>query len=505
MKTFLTIALGLIFGIGSLYAQCTIVCNNLVNVSLDEFGEATLFAEQMIEGNDCPPPYEIQITDENNNIIYPYAEEITVDCGDLGDFIIVVKELTFGNECWGNLNISDPANNCDFQLPADHLPVTFASYLANNYPEDVMLNGTPIFKTPNNIFGIPEADILNGDNTLTFSSSEFSNNGLTTLDLVLMKKALYEQTPFTSLEAITADVDQSNFFGLGDIVYSRAIVLGVISDDVQNIFLHSDTDYSGIDPFDFGMDVHSFTFNSDDVVSTNFQFDKYRLGDVNNSGLKSDDDSEVRDGKQQLLIDDLFVEKGNTYEVEVRLDADVDFEGFQLGLKAHGITFNALLNTNNDDLQSNVNDELLSISYLASEVTQATNFIISLTADRDGMLSEMISINDEFYQEIVMSDLKTKNLEITFNVTSDLEDISDQDLIIYPNPVNDIIYIDTPQNFDDNSLVRLTNVQGQIVKSIIVQGSQSNIETADLASGLYILQWLYNGHTVEKKIIIQKR
>lgn len=84
---------------GTILAQLT--CNTLVQVSLDQDGEATLFPENILEGG---PFSNVEISRDEVN----FGPFVTFDCSDVGDSIAVtVRDTDDLSTCWGFVIISD--------------------------------------------------------------------------------------------------------------------------------------------------------------------------------------------------------------------------------------------------------------------------------------------------------------------------------------------------------------------------------------------------------------
>ncbi|MEI6755137.1 MAG: T9SS type A sorting domain-containing protein [Paludibacter sp.] len=77
----------------------------------------------------------------------------------------------------------------------------------------------------------------------------------------------------------------------------------------------------------------------------------------------------------------------------------------------------------------------------------------------------------------------------------------DQSICIYPNPVSDNFKLET----DDNSIFPLNlivkDIEGRKIKEVFMESNNSNINTSDLKSGIYILYMYSRLGFVTKKII----
>ena len=70
-----------------------------------------------------------------------------------------------------------------------------------------------------------------------------------------------------------------------------------------------------------------------------------------------------------------------------------------------------------------------------------------------------------------------------FTVVDNIEETDNQQLAIYPNPVNDIVKI---SNISDNQLVTIYSVDGKIIKKISIS-DEAEINVSELQPGLYII------------------
>ncbi|MEO6038605.1 MAG: T9SS type A sorting domain-containing protein [Saprospiraceae bacterium] len=84
-------------------AQCTLVCDNLVQLSLDEDCEVEITPPMLLESNSCPNGNLI-VQMKINNVWVPAI----VTSAQIGQTIQVrVKDLVSGNLCWGYVHVED--------------------------------------------------------------------------------------------------------------------------------------------------------------------------------------------------------------------------------------------------------------------------------------------------------------------------------------------------------------------------------------------------------------
>ncbi len=79
----------------------------------------------------------------------------------------------------------------------------------------------------------------------------------------------------------------------------------------------------------------------------------------------------------------------------------------------------------------------------------------------------------------------------------------DQSINIYPNPASETLNVNFLEPQHKNSKIEFYDIQGKMVKNIIVSNNTNAINISDLYSGLYILKINTSNNTYSKKIIIE--
>jgi len=131
-------------------------------------------------------------------------------------------------------------------------------------------------------------------------------------------------------------------------------------------------------------------------------------------------------------------------------------------------------------------------------------FILGTSADpnptvsflRDGDYTIKLTVTNQYG-----SNSMTKTLHVGANGISEETQGS---ITAYPNPFTDLLRIESAQQFDKQSTVKLFDLSGRLVKEV-PSANQNNIEisTSDLSSGVYILE-IYTGKTVAKQKFIKQ-
>ena len=61
---------------------------------------------------------------------------------------------------------------------------------------------------------------------------------------------------------------------------------------------------------------------------------------------------------------------------------------------------------------------------------------------------------------------------------------TDENILVYPNPVKNNITIETPPH----SIIEISNIQGQLIKTIATSGTKTNVDVSALPCGVYVVQ-----------------
>ena len=82
--------------------------------------------------------------------------------------------------------------------------------------------------------------------------------------------------------------------------------------------------------------------------------------------------------------------------------------------------------------------------------------------------------------------------------TAGTEDFNTANFSVYPNPANDVINVSYADAIDG---VTITDLNGRVVKQVVLGVNEAQINIADLSQGVYILNASSNGKTVTEKIV----
>jgi hypothetical protein len=88
-------------------AQCAMICNDLVQLSLDDDCEVEVTADMILEGNGCPNG-NFQVQARVNNVWVPAVGNFIANSTHINNtYQIRVRDLISGNMCWGEIHIED--------------------------------------------------------------------------------------------------------------------------------------------------------------------------------------------------------------------------------------------------------------------------------------------------------------------------------------------------------------------------------------------------------------
>jgi hypothetical protein len=138
-------------------------------------------------------------------------------------------------------------------------------------------------------------------------------------------------------------------------------------------------------------------------------------------------------------------------------------------------------------LANNSNEEAVSAS-LENGVLQ----LIPGTAFGVSTISVLVSAG--FTQRMDATRVEYKSPVSTSNFLNDL-------LLIYPNPVSDILYIECSGYQQENAIAEIVDVSGSVVWSGMIESSVASINLSTAANGIYFLKVHYREYCEVKKII----
>lgn len=94
--------------------------------------------------------------------------------------------------------------------------------------------------------------------------------------------------------------------------------------------------------------------------------------------------------------------------------------------------------------------------------------------------------------------------EITTLSTAETFGSEKKDILLYPNPFKDFVFLDFTANDYSNSDYRLYDSSGKLVKEGKIKESKSELNFSDIPSAMYIIRINQNGKNIKTFKIIKK-
>ncbi len=135
--------------------------------------------------------------------------------------------------------------------------------------------------------------------------------------------------------------------------------------------------------------------------------------------------------------------------------------------------------------QSTIN--AYNLSYIHNGGPEVTDSFVFTVSDGEGGWISMTTF------DIVIDENATVN-------TTDIE--IDNELIVYPNPAQDILFVKLAQPFGGTANVKIYNVQGQVIEIRKNVNGTLSFDTSNLPAGLYIVEMELDGHLLTEKVAV---
>ena len=312
----------------------TPVCLNGISIPLQNDGTVTL-TKNMIESgasnDNCTPYTSIQFN------ITP----TTFGCNELGYQIVKLTATDLsGNSsfCTSTVFIQDNSNACQF--PNDMANISGAIVTETGIftkSIDVSLNGAMTKDTisdANGAYMFGQLPKNSGYNVKPHSNGRYLN-GVTTFDLVLIRKHILGVEPLNSpYKIIAADINKSGTITTFDMVELRKLILAIYDTLPNNSsWRFVDAAYTFSDP------TNPFVDNFPEQISIgslggnvgNKNLIAVKIGDVDNSADAANTRSS--DGAVSIEAEDEWLEQGKTYRIPLKVKGFKNISGFQGAFK----------------------------------------------------------------------------------------------------------------------------------------------------------------------------
>lgn len=89
------------------------------------------------------------------------------------------------------------------------------------------------------------------------------------------------------------------------------------------------------------------------------------------------------------------------------------------------------------------------------------------------------------------------------NTSIEQSDADDANVLVYPNPAQQTIYINTRQTSSDGCILNIFNMTGAMVKTAKLSSPSQPVNVADLGAGIYVAQIQNSKQLYRQKIVIE--
>ena len=475
--------------------------NELISFPLDDT-LITIFASEVniqVLSDNC---------DSNEDLIYSFSDSIyqptiTISCSDYFQSFTYLQEIFVwdksGNQssCLISFFLPDEIGSCNLQL-FDTIPVCVTT--TDLIPLDnFQVNNIDLIDDPDSDckLYIPEV----GFTAITLSRNTNPLNGITLLDLILMRKhILYIQPLEDPYKLAAGDINNSGGISAFDIVLlTRAILRFELSIPSSWYFIEPDFNLNWIS---LGVALPT-SFPASEIDSAEFplEFIALKVGDLDCSV----DVTEQTNGFLQPPVDaftfctaDKMLEAGEEVLIPIRAKDFNDVVGFTWTTKFDseqlsfsGIHSNELYmglwNLNTENSSSGILGGFwLDESYIGLIFSEEdTLFSLSFEVNENVLLSEVFSLDGSFV-DMDAYNINDERLEVNFefcNTVSIQDDFQKVlNLAVFPNP------------FHEKAEVRFYLLEGEVVTFSIfdISGRKIKSFTENLQSG-------QNSFFIEKK------
>ncbi|MBK8371021.1 MAG: T9SS type A sorting domain-containing protein [Saprospiraceae bacterium] len=252
--------------------------------------------------------------------------------------------------------------------------------------------------------------------TIDAFKNDDANNGVSTLDLVLIQRHILGITPFqTPYQLLAADINNSRSVNTSDLVLLRKLILGTTEKFENNTsWRFIPQGYQFIDPafpYDFPSRVDIDSLFED---KSNVDFTAVKVGDVNFSAVVNVRtlEAETRNKGITLLMDEKSYSAGQKISIPVKVGENVQTFGTQFALTfdPSTLTFEGLkgnlMNISKDNINaSNADKGIVLVSYdqakgldvKANETLFTMEFTAKTNTDNNNIQLQSEKLKAEWY------------------------------------------------------------------------------------------------------------
>jgi len=148
-------------------------------------------------------------------------------------------------------------------------------------------------------------------------------------------------------------------------------------------------------------------------------------------------------------------------------------------------------------------EDVLTLSATLSDGNELPTWLTfnSETKEFSGIPEDIQVVNIKVTATDVFGEYISEEYQLTVKSAMSVSEITDNEIAIYPNPANDIIYVELPNNL--KSQISIVDVTGQILYTSLIYSQKSEIDLSRFSKGVYFVEIKFFGKSVVKKIIIE--
>lgn len=468
----------------------------LVTVVMEETASVTIWASDFDLGSSdaCTQSTDLEIS-FSPNINDKFR---TFTCGDLAGAkvdtfplkIYVTDKSGNADFCTVDVIIQDNANRCSSSSSSEFSNISGLIFNENHdmlANVEVMLAGNspeyPLYNMTDDdgqyaFNSIP----MNQEYMLEPSFNDDYNNGVSTLDMVLIQKHILGTSLLNSpYKIIAADINNSQTVSSIDLVELRKLILGVYNELPNNKswrFINAD--------FKFNDKYHPFPFSENIEIenlgesNTPGNFVAVKIGDVNQSAkVNQAISTDVRSATPFKMIgkSDEIVSTGGRFSLPVYAEYETQIDGFQFTLQSDTYHVSELSIESgqiaiSDDNTSNayIHRGLIAVSWNENETKITTDkplFYITGVVQNVEELKTNLSLNSRLISsEIYMSGMEVIEQIIEFQIDDSTILSNDDSFELFqnrPNPFSKSTNINFNLPKDETAILRIFDINGRLL------------------------------------------
>jgi hypothetical protein len=316
-------------------------------------------------------------------------------------------------------------------------------------------------------------NIINNQYNIKGEKNDDYLNGVSTYDLILIQKHILNDELLDSpYKMIAADISNDKKITAIDLIQLRKLILGV-NDGFDNNgswkFVDQQDNLTTDNPW-YYHDFIEIENLSDDMNTQDFI--AVKIGDVNNSmvpNVVSQGTALRRNNALEFVYTDAYVNKGELISIDLNTESTELF-GYQFSFEADGLEVTYCEGRDMYDENYHIDSNgRMTVSHNTDYPIDNTSAIltISLKAEKNGWLSEMIRINSQYTKAEAYVGTELEVMDIV------LRESSEEQFDLYqnePNPFSEETTIGFELPHSATVSMSLYNVSGQLIKTMVIDG-----------------------------------